>query len=200
LDIYLSTYHSFLIKGVSGLLSVITGKWLGKKCALIERHAMGGDCLNIGCVPSKAVIAAANAFRKVKESSKFGITLPAGEITIDFGFVMKRMRQIRAQISHHDSVSRYAREFCEHVYVGQGEFAPVEEGRVVVVTGDDGARRQLRYKKAMIATGANAFIPPVLAGVPHLTNADFFNLTELPPRLLVLGSGPIGLELAQVGK
>lgn len=178
-------------------MSVITGKWLGKKCALIERHSMGGDCLNIGCVPSKAVISAANAFRKVKEVGKFGITLPVGEPTIDFGYVMQRMRRIRAEISHHDSVSRYARDFCEHVFVGQGEFAPISEGKVITVTGDDGCKRKLRYKKAMIATGASAFVPPALVNVPHLTNANFFNLTTLPPRMVVIGSGPIGLELAQ---
>ena len=157
---------------------------------------MGGDCLNIGCVPSKAVISAANAFRKIKEVSQFGISLPAGQATIDFGFVMKRMRKIRAEISHHDSVARYAHDFCEHVY-GQGEFAPASEGKIITVTGDDGSTRQLRYKKAMIATGASAFVPPVLRDVPHLTNANFFNLTVLPPRMVVVGSGPIGLELAQ---
>jgi pyruvate/2-oxoglutarate dehydrogenase complex dihydrolipoamide dehydrogenase (E3) component len=197
-SLHLTFLPSITPQGVSGLLSVITGKWLGKKCALIERHSMGGDCLNIGCVPSKAVISAANAFRKVKEVSKFGISLPGGgEATIDFGFVMERMRKIRAEISHHDSVARYAKDFCEHVYVGQGVFAPAEEGRVVTVMGDDGTMRQLRYKKAMIATGASAFIPPVLCDIPHLTNANFFNLTKLPPRMVVIGSGPIGLELAQ---
>lgn len=186
-------------QGVSGLLSVITGKWLGKRCALIERHSMGGDCLNIGCVPSKAVISAANAYRKVKDMSKFGISLPPGDVSIDFGLVMQRMRKIRAEISHHDSVARYARDFCEHVFIGQGEFEMDEDGGkgMVAVRGDDGSTRKLRYKKAMIATGASAFVPPVLNDVPHLTNANFFNLTELPPRMVVIGSGPIGLELAQ---
>lgn len=160
---------------------------------------MGGDCLNIGCVPSKAVISAANAFRKIKKVSQFGISLPVGEATIDFGFLMRRMRKIRAEISHHDSVARYARDFCEHVYIGQGEFAPNSASgeKVIIVTGDDSSTRRLRYKKAMIATGASAFVPPVLENVPHLTNANFFNLTALPPRMLVIGSGPIGLELAQ---
>ena len=176
---------------------MITGKWLGKKCALIERHAMGGDCLNIGCVPSKALISAANAFRRVKEASKFGISLPAGEITIDFEFVMQRMRKIRAQISHHDSVARYAKDFCEDVYVGHGEFAPSCEGKSVIVTGDDGTQRHLRYRKAMIATGASAYVPSVLSDIPHLTNANFFNLIHLPKRMVVIGTGPIGLELAQ---
>jgi pyruvate/2-oxoglutarate dehydrogenase complex dihydrolipoamide dehydrogenase (E3) component len=182
--------------GVAGLLSVITGKWLGKKCALIESHAMGGDCLNIGCVPSKALIAASRALADVRNCSQFGINIPSGDITVDFGRVMQRMRQIRADISHHDSVERYSREFCEHVFVGKGQFSD-DSPNTVLVTGDDGSTRSLRYKKAMIATGASATIPPELVGIPHLTNANFFNLTEMPPRMFVLGTGPIGLELAQ---
>ena len=182
--------------GVAGLLSVITAKWLGKKCALIEGHAMGGDCLNIGCVPSKALIAASRALANVRSCSDFGIRLPPGAITIDFGHVMQRMRKIRAEISHHDSVQRYAKEFCEHVFVGHGEFSP-SDANTVIVRGDDRSSRVLRFRKAMIASGAAASIPPELHGIPHLTNANFFNLTELPPRMIVLGCGPIGLELAQ---
>ena len=100
--------------GVSGLLSVIVGAWLGKKCALIERHALGGDCLNTGCVPSKALIACARAIEQANNQSalkEFGISLNPelmsegkDPYSIDFGFVMKRMREIRAKISHHDSV------------------------------------------------------------------------------------------------
>ena len=183
--------------GVSGLISVIMGAWLGKKCALIERHGMGGDCLNTGCVPSKAVIACARAFHSIKSLGEFGISIPEGSNpTIDFGFVMRRMRAIRAKISHHDSVQRYSREFCEHVFIGQAEFAG---GHVIKVTGDDGTSRSLTFKKAMIATGASAAIPPVpgLRECPHLTNSNFFNLEELPPRMVVIGCGPIGLELSQ---
>ncbi len=180
--------------GVSGLLSVITGKWLGKKCALIERHAMGGDCLNIGCVPSKALIACARAVHRVREAHEFGVKIPQGEVTVDFGHIMERMRAIRAKISHHDSVSRYAKEFCEHVYVGDAKFS---SPGTVEVLGSDGTTRTLLYKKAMIASGASASIPPPLVSVPHLTNANFFNLTELPGRMLVVGCGPIGLELSQ---
>eukprot|EP01035_Chromulina_nebulosa_P019347 gene19347-25212_t len=182
--------------GVSGLISVIIGAWLGKKCALIEKHAMGGDCLNIGCVPSKALIACARAAHSVKELKKFGVHIPEGEVTVDFPFVMKRMREIRARISHHDSVQRYSKEFCKHVFVGEGKFIGNNE---IEVTGDDGSKRTLKYKKAMIATGASAAIPPVagLREIPHLTNANFFNLNALPPRMIVIGCGPIGLELSQ---
>jgi len=182
--------------GVSGLISSIISAWLGKKCALIERHGMGGDCLNTGCVPSKALIACARAIHSTKELADFGVRLPPGDISIDFGFVMQRMRAIRAKISHHDSVQRYSREFCKDVYVGSATFTG---GNVIEVIGDDGSKRQLTFKKAMVATGASAAIPPVpgLREVPHLTNGNFFNLQELPPRMLVIGCGPIGLELSQ---
>lgn len=182
--------------GVSGLITVIIGAWLGKKCALIERHAMGGDCLNIGCVPSKALISCARAAHSVKELKNFGVHIPDGNVTIDFPFVMERMRKIRAEISHHDSVQRYSREFCKHVFVGNGKFVG-DHG--IEVTGDDGTTRLLKYKKAMISTGASAAIPPIpgLRDIPHLTNANFFNLVALPPRILVIGCGPIGLELSQ---
>jgi pyruvate/2-oxoglutarate dehydrogenase complex dihydrolipoamide dehydrogenase (E3) component len=157
---------------------------------------MGGDCLNIGCVPSKAVISCARAVHNAKHLSEFGVKIPEGEIKVDFGFIMERMRQIRAKISHHDSVQRYSKEFCKHVFVGQGKFIGDHK---IEVTGDDGSKRILTYKKAMIATGASAAVPPVpgLRDVAHLTNSNFFNLQELPPRMLVIGSGPIGLELSQ---
>lgn len=106
------------------------------------------------------------------------------------------MREIRAKISHHDSVQRYSKDFCKHVFVGSATFASEKK---IIVTGDDGTQRVLTYKKAMIATGASAAIPPIpgLREVPHLTNGNLFNLTEMPPRLLVIGCGPIGLEIAQ---
>eukprot|EP01041_Mallomonas_annulata_P001803 gene1803-3500_t len=183
--------------GVAGLISVIMGAWLGKKCALIEQHNMGGDCLNTGCIPSKAIISCAKAYHNAKHNLKqFGIKIPPQSITLDFAAVMERMREIRSKISHHDSVQRYSREFCEHVFLGQGKFI----GRnVVEVQGDDGTSRFLCFKKAIIATGASAVIPSVagLSGVPHLTNSNLFNLTALPPRLLVIGCGSVGLELAQ---
>jgi hypothetical protein len=160
--------------GVSGLISVIQGAWLGKKCALIERHGMGGDCLNTGCVPSKALIACARALHSVKHLAEYGVTIPPGEVKLDFGHVMRRMRGIRAKISHHDSVARYSREFCKHVYVGHAKFVGDKQ---IEVVGDDGSTRVLTFKKAMVCTGASAAIPPVpgLRDVPHLTNANFFN-------------------------
>jgi hypothetical protein len=184
--------------GVSGLLSVIVGAWLGKKCALIERHSMGGDCLNTGCVPSKALIACARAVHSVKNLSQFGVSIPAGEVSIDFGFVMNRMREIRAKISHHDSVARYGKEFCKDVFVGEAKFVGGNEIEVTG-TGDDKTTRRLKFKKAMIATGASAAVPdvPGLRATPHLTNSNFFNLQSRPASMVVIGCGPIGLELSQ---
>lgn len=184
--------------GVAGLLSVIVGSWLGKKCALIERHGMGGDCLNTGCVPSKALIACARAAHFVQSSTlaDLGISLPQGKIQVDFPRIMERMRSIRAKISHHDSVDRYKRDFCKDVYIGHAEFVGDHD---IAVRGDDGSVRTLKFRKAMIATGASPAIPPI-AGLqlcPHLTNSNFFNLLTLPPRMLVIGCGPIGLELSQ---
>eukprot|EP01038_Epipyxis_sp_PR26KG_P009703 gene9703-13060_t len=182
--------------GVSGLISVIIGAWLGKKCALIERHAMGGDCLNTGCVPSKALIACAKAAHSTKHLASFGIHIPDGAVTVDFNFIMSRMREIRAKISHHDSVQRYSKEFCKHVFVGNAKFI---DNNTIEVIGDDNTPRILKFKKAMIATGASAAIPPIpgLQDLPHLTNSNFFNQTSLPPSMVVIGCGPIGLELAQ---
>ena len=157
---------------------------------------MGGDCLNTGCVPSKALIACSKMMHSTKKLHEFGIKLPDGDVTVDFGFIMERMRGIRAKISHHDSVQRYSKEFCKHVFIGTGKFTGRNN---VQVTGHDGSVRELKFKKAMIATGASAFIPPIpgLRDTPHLTNSNFFNLTEMPPRMLVIGCGPIGLELSQ---
>jgi pyruvate/2-oxoglutarate dehydrogenase complex dihydrolipoamide dehydrogenase (E3) component len=191
--------------GVAGILSVITAKWLGKRCALVESHAMGGDCLNIGCVPSKAFIAAAKVLHQIKSASKLGIYLPIDKVRVDFAAIMTRMRKIRAEISPHDSVERYSNDFCEHVFIGTGRFLSSdemkemgnEEHKTIVVTGDDGAKRFLKYKKAVIATGASASIPDFLCEIPHLTNKNFFNLTELPPRLVAIGCGPVSLELSQ---
>ena len=140
--------------GVSGLISVIIGAWLGKKCALIERHGMGGDCLNTGCVPSKALIACARAAHSTKNLQQFGVHIPEGDVRVDFGFIMKRMREIRSRISHHDSVHRYSKEFCKHVYIGTAKFVG---GNKIEVTGDDNTTRIVSFKKAMIATGGKCY-------------------------------------------
>jgi hypothetical protein len=179
--------------GAAGLISSIMGAWLGKKVALIEEHAMGGDCLNSGCVPSKALIACAKAVHTVKDLEKYGVKIE-GQVSTDFGFVMERMRGIRATISHHDSVQRYSRDFCRHVFIGHAHFS---DSNTVTVQGEDGTCRLLSFNKAMIATGASAAIPAELRDIPHLTNSSLFNLTALPPRICIIGCGPIGMEMAQ---
>jgi pyruvate/2-oxoglutarate dehydrogenase complex dihydrolipoamide dehydrogenase (E3) component len=151
---------------------------------------MGGDCLNVGCVPSKAVIRGAQIVHEAREARQFG--MPASDTDLgDFGEVMRRMREIRARISEEDSAERYSEEFGIDIYLGEASFAG--EGRVKV--GD----QVLEYKKAVIATGARAVAPPIegLAEAGYLDNETVFSLTERPRRIAVIGAGPIGCELAQ---
>jgi len=179
--------------GVAGLLSVICAKALGKKAALIERHYMGGDCLNVGCFPSKAIIRCARAVHEVKTAAEFGVIIPEGEVKVDFPAIMRRMRMLRASIAPHDGVERYGRDFCEDVFQGNARFIGPDSVAV------DGMDAPIFFDYAMVATGASAAVPPIpgLRSVPHLTNNDFFNLEELPPRMCLIGAGPIGIELAQ---
>jgi pyruvate/2-oxoglutarate dehydrogenase complex dihydrolipoamide dehydrogenase (E3) component len=176
--------------GTAGLVTAAGAAGLGAKVALIERHLLGGDCLNVGCVPSKGVIRASRAAYEVRNARQFGISSVDGN-DIDFGAVMVRMRHLRAGISDHDSASRFRDELGVDVYFGEGRFAGPE---VIEVEG-----RQLRFAKAAICTGARAAAPPVpgLAGAGYLTNETVFSLTKLPPRLAVIGAGPIGSELTQ---
>lgn len=175
--------------GSAGLVASAAAAGLGAKVALIEKHFMGGDCLNVGCVPSKAVIRSAKVMGDIINADDFGIEVPAG-VKVNFAKVMSRMRRIRANISHEDSVHRY-KELGVDVYLGAGRFT----GRdMIEVNG-----RELFFKKAVIATGSRAFHPPIdgLAEAGYLTNETVFNLTEQPRRLAVIGGGPIGCELAQ---
>jgi pyruvate/2-oxoglutarate dehydrogenase complex dihydrolipoamide dehydrogenase (E3) component len=185
-----SRYNLVVIGGgTAGLVSAVGAAGLGAKVALIERHFMGGDCLNVGCVPSKAIIRAARAVAAVREAAEFGVNVPAG-VTADFGKVMERMRRLRADISPHDSAQRFT-ELGVDVFLGSGRF-----------TGPDSIEvggQTLHFAKAVIATGARAAAPPIpgLKDVPYLTNETLFNLTELPRRLGVIGAGPVGCEMAQ---
>ena len=175
--------------GTAGLVTAAGAAGLGAKVALVERDLMGGDCLNVGCVPSKALIRAARALADVRGASAFGVRLP-GEATVDFPAVMERMRRLRAGLSPVDSAARF-RALGVDVFLGTGAFT----GRDTLAVG--GAT--LRFKKAVIATGARAAAPPItgLADAGYLTNETVFSLTALPPRLAVIGGGPIGCELAQ---
>ena len=176
--------------GTAGLITSLIASSLGARVALVERHLMGGDCLNVGCVPSKAVIRAARRVHEARAAREFGLGI-SDETLPDFAAAMERMRRIRARISHEDSAARYSREFGVDVYFGNATFRGSDSVDV------DGAR--LRFKKAVVATGARATVPPVegFEQAGYLTNETVFELTERPARLAVIGAGPIGCELAQ---
>lgn len=175
--------------GTAGLVSAAGAVGLGAKVALIEKHLLGGDCLNYGCVPSKALIRSARAAHAVGEAPGYGVHTP-GDIQIDFADVMRRMRRLRAGISEHDSAARF-KQLGVDVYLGQARFA---DQRTIEVDG-----RRLSFSRAIIATGARATDPriPGMAETGFLTNETVFSLTELPRRLCVIGAGPIGCEMAQ---
>jgi len=175
--------------GTAGLVAAIGAAGLGAKVALVERELMGGDCLNVGCVPSKALIRAARAWADVRDAGEFGVSVPPGA-RVDFAAVMQRMRRLRARISPNDSAAR-CRSLGVDVFLGAGRFAGPDTVEV--------AGKTLRFTKAVIATGARAAAPsiPGLADAGYLTNETVFTLTALPRRLAVIGAGPIGCELAQ---
>ena len=176
--------------GTAGLICAAGAAGLGAKVALIERHLMGGDCLNVGCVPSKAVIRAARALFDARNAAGFGVR-GSNTISFDFSTAMERMRRLRAEISHHDSARRFRDELGVDVFMGQGSFSGPD---CVEVDG-----KKLNFKKAAVCTGARAAAPPIpgLAETGYLTNESIFSLTKLPSRLAVIGAGPIGCELAQ---
>jgi pyruvate/2-oxoglutarate dehydrogenase complex dihydrolipoamide dehydrogenase (E3) component len=175
--------------GTAGLVTAAGAAGLGARVALVERGLMGGDCLNVGCVPSKGLIRAGRAVADVRGAGEFGVRVPSGAST-DFGAVMDRMRRLRAKISRVDSAARF-RGLGVDVFFGAARFSGPDTVDVAGVT--------LRFKKAVIATGARAAEPPIpgLAEAGYLTNETVFSLTELPRRLAVIGGGPIGCELAQ---
>lgn len=179
--------------GTAGLITAVIATSLGAKVALIEKHLMGGDCLNVGCVPSKGMIRAARAWADLRNAAEFGLHVPAG-VKYDFGAVMARMRKLRARISKNDSAHRYAKLGVD-VYIGSGRFTSSD---VIQVDGSAG-NRTLTFAKAAICTGARAAAPPTpgLKEAGYLTNETVFSLTELPARIGVIGAGPIGCELAQ---
>lgn len=174
--------------GTAGLVTAAASAGLGAKVALVERARLGGDCLNVGCVPSKALLAAAKAAGEVAGAGRFGVEVP-GTPRVDFAAVMERMRRLRADIAHHDSAARF-RDLGVDVFLGDAEF--LDERTLAV--GD----ARLEFAKATIATGARAAAPRIagLAEAGYLTNETLFDLTELPRRLAVIGGGPIGVEMA----
>ena len=180
--------------GTAGLVTAAGAAGLGARVALIERELMGGDCLNVGCVPSKGVISAARVAATVRDARRFGVQVPAGS-QVDFGQVMERMRRLRADISPADSAQRFTGLGVD-LFLGQGAFV---DDRTIEVTRVDGSKSVLKFKKAVIATGARAAAPPIpgLDRVKYLTNESLFSLTDLPARFGIVGAGPIGAEMAQ---
>ena len=174
--------------GTAGLVSAVGAAGLGARVALVERHLLGGDCLNVGCVPSKALIRSARAAADARRAPRLGVNV--GAVEPDFGAIMRRMRERRAGISPNDSAERLQRAGVD-LFFGEATFT---SGRTI-----DAAGRSLRFNRAVVATGGRPTAPPVpgLADVDYLTNETLFSLTELPRRLLVIGGGPIGCELAQ---
>ncbi len=177
--------------GAAGLVTSkgAAGLRIGLKVALIEKHLMGGDCLNVGCVPSKCLIRSGRAVADMRYSRPLGV-IPPENVEVDFPAVMQRMRQVRTTISPIDS-ARDAKKAGVDVYFGEAHFT---SENTVFVEG-----QTLTFKKAVIATGARAVKPKLqgLEEVGYLTNESVFSLTELPPRMAVIGGGPIGCELAQ---
>jgi pyruvate/2-oxoglutarate dehydrogenase complex dihydrolipoamide dehydrogenase (E3) component/uncharacterized membrane protein YdjX (TVP38/TMEM64 family) len=175
--------------GTAGLVSAAGAAGLGAKVALIERNLLGGDCLNVGCVPSKAIIRTARAAHDARNGTEFGVR-QFGEPEIGFAAAMERMRRLRAGISLHDSAERF-RSLGIDVYIGAGRFVGPS---AIEVEG-----KRLEFDRAVIATGARAAEPPIpgLKEAGYYTNETIFTLTELPRRLVVVGAGPIGCELAQ---
>jgi pyruvate/2-oxoglutarate dehydrogenase complex dihydrolipoamide dehydrogenase (E3) component len=175
--------------GTAGLVTAAGAAGLGARVALVERHLMGGDCLNVGCVPSKALIRSSRVAADFRDAARYGARGP-GDAMLDFPAVMERMRRLRARISRHDSAERFSSLGID-VFLGEGRFTGPDTVEV------DG--KTLRFSKAVIATGARAAVPdvPGLREAGFLTNETVFSLTELPPRMLVLGAGPIGCELSQ---
>ncbi|RVT49609.1 FAD-dependent oxidoreductase [Rubrivivax albus] len=179
--------------GAGGLVSAYIAAAVKAKVTLVEGHRMGGDCLNFGCVPSKALIRSAKLAKQLGKAHELGVADAGGRV--DFAAVMQRVQQVVKDIAPHDSVERYTSLGVE---VLQGH-ARITSPWTVEVTGADGKVQALSTRAIVIAAGASPFVPPIpgLAEVGCLTSDTVWGLTELPRRLVVLGGGPIGSELAQ---
>lgn len=175
--------------GTAGLVAAMGAAGLGAKVALVERHLLGGDCLNFGCVPSKALLAAAHMAHAVRVRAP-ELSVTATDVSVDAGKVLERLRRLRAEIAPHDSADRL-REAGVDVFLGEGRFISPDSISVSDAT--------LRFARAVIATGGRPVLPPVpgLADVGARTSDTIWELTGAPKRLIVMGGGPIGCELAQ---
>ena len=197
--------------GTAGLITASGSAGVGARVAMIEEHMLGGDCLNVGCVPSKTLLHSARLAHTVRGDlrrlQEAGITVDPKAVQVDFEKIMERVRKIRGQISHHDSAERYSKELGVEVYIGRGKFT---SEKTVEVNG-----RTLTFKRAAIATGGYPTLIP-MDGLKELyeeatwgpkspdtprpivmTNETIFNLTKAPKIMAVIGAGVIGMEMAQ---
>ena len=174
--------------GAGGLVVAAVAAQLGIDTILIERDKMGGDCLNYGCVPSKALLAAAHAAETARTSNRFGIE--AGNLSIDGKSVFDHVQSAIDEIAPHDSVERFE-EYGVNVILGEGKFSGPKE----ITVGE----QKISARWIVVATGSGPLVPPIpgLDATPHFTNETIFNQSGIPDHLIVLGGGPIGIELAQ---
>ena len=183
--------------GAAGLVTSYIAAAVKAKVTLVEGHKMGGDCLNYGCVPSKALIKTATLVHQMRHSADYGVA--HAEWTLDFAQVMARVARVIEEIAPHDSVARYT---GLGVDVVQGHATVIDPWHVKITSTDPqgpGGEQVLSTRAIVIATGAEPFVPPLpgLREVGVLTSDTLWNLRTLPRRLVVLGGGPIGCELAQ---
>ncbi len=179
--------------GAAGLVTAYIAAAVKAKVTLVEKHKMGGDCLNYGCVPSKALIKTATLARQIRHSADYGIQ--RAEVELDFAQVMDRIAQVIRDIEPHDSVERYTKLGVDVV---EGTATIVDPWHVKITTAS-GGEQLLSTRSIVVATGARPFVPPLpgLEEVGTLTSDTLWELREQPKRLVVLGGGPIGCELAQ---
>ena len=175
--------------GSAGLVAASIAAGLGAKVALIERYLMGGDCLNVGCVPSKVLVNAARLINTAKRAAEFSDAISNND-QIDFDRVMDKVRQVRSSVSAIDSADRYTKLGVD-IFFGSASFTSHNTVDVDGIT--------LQFSKAVICSGTRPASPnvPGLAEAGYLTNENIFSITKLPRRLGVIGAGPIGCELAQ---
>lgn len=181
--------------GAAGLVTAIGGAALGKKSALVEARLMGGDCTNFGCIPSKALLAAARAAHGVGDTERFGIGAVEG-FKPDFAGAMRRVREIVEHVRSHESPEEIEK-LGVRVILGRAAFK--DDRTVIVRDGNGETIRELTAKDIVIATGSYPVIPsvPGIDGIDVLTNETIFDLTALPHRMIVIGGGPIGAEIGQ---
>lgn len=181
--------------GSAGLVSAYIAAAVKSKVALIEKHKMGGDCLNTGCVPSKALIKSAKVRYQLSRAGEFGVLVDQTDVKVNFRQVMSRIQKVIQDIEPHDSIERYTSLGVECFAGSARVLSPYE----VQFSAPNGSTQILTTKNIAIASGARPFVPdiPGLKQSNHYTSDNLWELSELPNRLVVLGGGPIGCELAQ---